>query len=505
VEWSFSFGSSALPLNLIDPGEEMNRQTDLQHFELFIDGRHVKPGTGEYSVDIDPATEEPIAAVALGSKADVDAAVKAARAALKAWGGMRAADRGRILQRAADLIEEHSEELVQIESRDAGKPLGGVRRQDMPAVIDTIRYYAGWCDKITGSVVPTRPDALTYTVREPVGVVGAIIPWNFPMMIGMWKIAPALACGCTMVVKPAELTPLSMLRIAELLLEAGLPPGVFNVVTGKGSVVGEALVQHPDVNKVTFTGSPNVGRGILQGAASNFKRVTLELGGKSANVIFADANLDRAARSASSAIFFNAGQVCSAGSRVLVERSVYDEVVDRLVARAKTIKVGSPEAADTTMGPVVSANQLKTVLNYIDIGRSEGASAVIGGARIGKKGYYVQPTIFANVAHEMRISQEEIFGPVLSVIPFDDEQDALRMANGTAYSLAAGVWSADIGRVHRMAAGLKAGTVWINTYGYTDVRLPWGGSGESGFGREHGEAALENFTEPKSVWMAIDQ
>jgi len=308
-----------------------------------------------------------------------------------------------------------------------------------------------------------------------------------------------------MVVKPAELTPLSMLRIAELLLEAGLPPGVFNVVTGKGSVVGEALVQHPDVNKVTFTGSPNVGRGILQGAASNFKRVTLELGGKSANVIFADANLDRAARSAASGIFFNAGQVCSAGSRVLVERSAYDEVVDRLVTRAKSIKVGSPEAADTTMGPVVSAGQLKTVLNYIDIGRSEGASAVIGGARIGQKGYYVQPTIFAKVAHEMRISQEEIFGPVLSVIPFDGEQDALRIANGTAYSLAAGVWSADIGRVHRMAAGLRAGTVWINTYGYTDVRLPWGGSGESGFGREHGEAALENFTEPKSVWMAIDQ
>jgi aldehyde dehydrogenase (NAD+) len=248
-----------------------------------------------------------------------------------------------------------------------------------------------------------------------------------------------------------------------------------------------------------------VGRGILQGAASNFKRVTLELGGKSANIIFADANLDRAARNASSGIFFNAGQVCSAGSRVLVERSAYDEVVDRLVARAKTIKVGSPEASDTTMGPVVSAAQMKTVLNYIDIGRSEGASAVIGGARVGQKGYYIQPTIFANVAHEMRVSQEEIFGPVLSVIPFDDEQDALRIANGTAYSLAAGVWSADIGRVHRMAAGLRAGTVWINTYGYTDVRLPWGGSGDSGFGREHGEAALQNFTEPKAVWMAIDQ
>lgn len=476
----------------------------MQHFDLFIDGKHVKPIGNEYSNDIDPATEEVMAAVALGGKADVDVAVRAARAALQVWGGMRAADRGRILMRAADLIEQHAEELIQIESRDAGKPLNSVKRQDMPAVIDTLRYYAGWCDKITGLVVPARPDAVTYTVREPVGVVGAIIPWNFPMMIGMWKIAPALACGCTMVVKPAEITPLSMLRIAELLLEAGVPPGVFNVVTGKGSVVGDALVQHPDVNKVTFTGSPGVGRGILQGAASNFKRVTLELGGKSANIIFADANLDRAARNAASGIFFNAGQVCSAGSRVLVERSAYDEVVDRLVARAKTIKVGSPDAPDTTMGPVVSASQMKTVLKYIDIGKSEGASAVMGGARLEQKGYYIQPTIFAKVAHEMRISQEEIFGPVLSVIPFDNEQDALRIANGTAYSLAAGVWSADISRVHRMAAGLRAGTVWINTYGYTDVRLPWGGSGESGFGREHGEAALENFTEPKTVWMAID-
>src|ERR1700753_2246921 len=295
-----------------------------------------------------------------------------------------------------------------------------------------------------------------------------------------------------------------MLRLAEILLEAGVPPGVFNVVTGKGSVVGDAIVKHPDINKVTFTGSPGVGRGILQGAASNFKRVTLELGGKSANVIFADANLAKAARCAASGIFFNAGQVCSAGSRVLVERSAYDEVIDHLVTRARTIKVGSPEASDTTMGPVISANQMKTVLNYIDIGKSEGASAVVGGARIEQKGYYIQPTIFANVAHEMRISQEEIFGPVLTVIPFDDEQDALRIANGTAYSLAAGVWSADIGRVHRMAAGLRAGTVWINTYGYTDVRLPWGGSGESGFGPEDGDAALENFTEPKAVWMAID-
>ena len=324
-------------------------------------------------------------------------------------------------------------------------------------------------------------------------------------MIGMWKIAPALACGCTVIVKPAELTPLSALRVAELFLEAGLPAGALNVVCGKGSVVGEALVQHPGVDKVTFTGSPRVGRGILQGAASNFKRVTLELGGKSANVIFADANLDRAVPAASSGIFFNAGQVCSAGSRVLVQRGVYDEVVERLVERARIIRVGDPRASDTTMGPVISEGQMKTILNYIEVGKAEGASAVIGGVRLGQKGYFIAPTIFADVKHEMRISQEEIFGPVLCVIPFDDEHDAVQIANGTPYSLAAGVWSADIGRVHRMAAALKAGTVWINTYGYTDVRLPWGGSGQSGFGREHGEAALANFTAQKAVWLALDQ
>jgi aldehyde dehydrogenase (NAD+) len=481
----------------------MDQKADLKHHELFIDGKHAAPSSGEYSIDLDPATEEPIAEVAQGGKADVDKAVSSARAALKVWGALRAAERGRILQRAATLLEAHQEELIGIESLDAGKPLAAVRRQDMAAVIDTLRYYAGWCDKITGQVIPARPDALTYTIREPVGVVAAIVPWNFPLMIGMWKIAPALACGCTVVVKPAELTPLSMLRVAELFLEAGLPPGALNVVCGKGSVVGEALVHHPGVDKVTFTGSPQVGRGIMQGAASNFKKVTLELGGKSANVIFADANLDRAVHAAASGIFFNAGQVCSAGSRVLVERPAYDEVVERLAERARAIRIGDPMDPKTTMGPVISAGQMRTVLNYIDIGKAEGASVVSGGARHGDQGYFVEPTVFANVEHEMRISQEEIFGPVLSVIAFDDEQDALRIANGTAYSLAAGVWSADIGRVHRMATGLKAGTVWINTYGYTDVRLPWGGSGESGLGREHGDAAIENFTQPKAVWLAL--
>src|SRR5258707_821000 len=362
----------------------MDQKVDLKHYDLFIDGKPVAPSTGEYTIDLDPATEEPIAEVAQGGKADVDKAVSSARAALKVWGGLRAAERGRVLQRAAALLEEHQEELIEIESLDAGKPLAAVRRQDMAAVIDTVRYYAGWCDKITGQVIPARPDALTYTVREPVGGVGAIVPWNFPPMIGMWKIAPVLACGCTVVVKPAELTPLSMLRVAELFLEAGLPPGALKVVCGKGSGVGGGLGGPPPV------------------------------------------------------------------------------------------------------------------------GKAKGASVVTGGARLGDQGYFIEPTVFANVRHEMRISQEEIFGPVLSVIPFEDEEDALRIANGTAYSLAAGVWSADIGRVHRIAAGLKAGTVWINTYGYTDVRLPWGGSGESGLGREHGDAAIEKFTQPKAIWLALD-
>ncbi|MDR1310281.1 MAG: aldehyde dehydrogenase family protein [Burkholderiaceae bacterium] len=481
----------------------MNTTNNIPTHNLLINGKHVAPESGQFSTILNPATEEIIASVAQGGINDVDTAVKAARGALAVWNKMRAADRGHILNKLADLMEAHQEELILLETLNAGKPIASVRRQDMPAAIDTMRYYAGWCDKIIGQVVPARTDALTYTIREPVGVVGAIVPWNFPVMIGIWKIAPALACGCTLVVKPAEITPLTLLRIGELALEAGLPPGVLNIVTGKGSVIGNAMVSHPDVDKITFTGSPSVGRGIMQGTAVNFKRITLELGGKSANIIFSDANLDNAVRGAASGVFFNAGQVCSAGSRILVQRRIHDEVVDRLIARAKEIRIGDTITADTALGPLVSDNQMKTVLDYIDIGRKEGASLIYGGKRCDRRGYYIEPTIFSGVQHEMRISQEEIFGPVASIIPFEDEEDALRIANGTAFSLAAGVWSSDITRVHHMARGLKAGTVWINTYGYTDVRLPWGGTGESGFGREHGEAALENFTEPKTVWLSL--
>jgi aldehyde dehydrogenase (NAD+) len=377
------------------------------------------------------------------------------------------------------------------------------KRQDLPAVLDTLTYYAGWADKINGQVIPARPDALTYTVREPLGVVGAIVPWNFPLMIGMWKIAPALACGCTVVLKPAELTPLTALKIGELALAAGLPPGVLNVVPGFGKTAGAALVDHPDVDKITFTGSPLVGREILRGAAGNLKRVTLELGGKSANIIFPDADIEAAVRAAGSGIFFNTGQVCSAGSRILVHTDIYDEVVERLVVRAKGVRVGNPRDVGTAMGPLVSRTQMNRVLEYIDIGKREGAQIAVGGARLGASGYFVGPTVFAGVDHQMRISQEEIFGPVASVIRFNDDEDALRIANGTKYSLAAGVWSADVGRIHRFVRRLKAGTVWANTFGPTDVRLPWGGARDSGFGREHGDEAIANFTEPKAVWIHI--
>jgi aldehyde dehydrogenase (NAD+) len=428
--------------------------------------------------------------------------VRSARAALEGvWGKMRAAERGQALLRFAEVIRKSQEELIELESLDSGKPVSAIRRQDLPAVLDTLTYYAGFADKINGQVIPARPDALTYTVREPVGVVGAIVPWNFPLMIGMWKIAPALACGCTVVLKPAELTSLTALRLGELAPEAGIPPGVLNVVPGLGKTAGAALADHPDVDKVTFTGSPGVGREIMRGAAGNLKRVTLELGGKSANIIFPDANLDAAVKAAASGIFFNSGQVCSAGSRILAHVGVYDEVVARLAARAKSMRLGDPQDVSTSMGPLVSEMQMKRVLDYIEIGKREGAKVAAGGGRHGERGFFVEPTVFAGVGHDMRISQEEIFGPVAAVIPFRDEDEAIRLANGTRYSLAAGVWCNDVARAHRFTLRLKAGTVWVNTYGPTDIRLPWGGARDSGLGREHGDAAIENFTEPKAVWI----
>src|ERR1700738_762341 len=455
---------------------------------LLIDGQRVPSASGRTFKSRTPATEEVIATVAEGNEVDVDRAVAVARRAFEGpWRTVRASARGQVLLRLVDLMKKHADEIAALESLDAGKPISGVLRQDFPAAVDTLIYYAGWADKISGEVVSTRNDALTYTMREPVGVVAVIVSWNFPLMIGMWKLAPALACGCTIVMKPAELTSLSALRLGELALEAGLPPGVLNIVTGPGRVVGDALVNHPDVDKVTFTGSPGVGRGILRGAAGNFKRVSLELGGKSANVIFDDADIESASRAAASGIFFNAGQVCSAGSRVLAQEKVYDTVGERLTARAQSIRIGDPPDRATALGPVVSEKQMKSILDYVDIGQNEGALLTTGGKRIGDRGYFISPAVFADVKHDMRVSQEEIFGPVVSVIKFRDEADALRIANGTAYSLAAGVWSRDIGRVQRFAKKAKAGTVW-----------------DSGSGREPGTAAIENSTEPKAVWMNLN-
>jgi len=471
---------------------------------LLIGGEWGEAARAGRFATINPATEEPIADVAEATASDVDAAVAAARAALTRgpWPEMSGAQRGRILNRLAAILRERSEDLVLLESLDGGKPLAATRRMDLPAAIDCLEYYAGWADKIGGEVVPARRDAFTYVQRVPVGVVGVIVPWNFALMNAVWKIAPALACGCTVVLKPAELTPLSALWLGAAALEAGLPPGVLNVVPGFGADAGAALVSHPGVSKISFTGSPRTGQFIMRAAAENITRIGLELGGKSASVVFADAKSDAAVRQTASGAFFNAGQVCSAATRVIVERSIHDQFVEKIAARAKSLRMGDPLDDGISLGPVISEMQMNRVLDYIRIGREENADVVTGGTRAGRRGYFVQPTVFAGVTGAMRIAREEIFGPVLAVLPFDDEDEAVALANGTHYSLAAAVWTKDVDRAHRMSDRFDAGTVWINTYGPTDARLPWGGmGGQSGIGRDLGRSALDNYTERKAVWL----
>lgn len=473
---------------------------------LIIDGTRREAMAGKRFDTLNPATGEVITSVALAEAADVDAAVRAARAALQSpgWKHMTGAQRGRLLNKLADLLEKNREELVLLESLDAGKPLAATRRQDIPAAIDCFRYYAGWADKIDGVVVPARADALTYVKREPVGVVGAIVPWNFPLMNAVWKVAPALACGCAVVLKPAELTPLTALRLGELALEAGFPAGVLNIVPGYGTGAGQALIEHHGVDKIAFTGSPGVGKHIMATAAVTCKKVTLELGGKSANVVFADADIDAAVRASSSGIFFNAGQVCSAGSRILVQEEIHDRFVEALAARAKKIRLGDPFAPETTMGPLISELQQQRVLGHIENGRKEGAQIALGGAKSDSPGFYVEPTIFAGASNDMAVAQEEIFGPVATVIPFKDTAEGVLLANTSRYSLAAAVWTRDVTRAHQVADALRAGTVWINTYGHTDTRLPWGGyGGDSGVGRDLGRAALDNYTEQKTIWLHL--
>jgi len=471
---------------------------------LFIDGEFVDAMSGKTFSTINPATEEIIAEVAEADAADVDAAVAAARRAFEGeWSRMRARDRGRLLQRLAELIDEHRDEFARLESMDNGKPITETRAVDVPGAVEIFSYYAGWADKVVGETIPTNDDVFTYTLREPHGVCGQIIPWNFPLLMASWKLAPALCCGNTCVLKPAEQTPLTALRLAELVREAGFPKGVVNVLPGFGPTAGGALVRHRDVNKIAFTGSTEVGRLIQREAAGTLKSVSLELGGKSPNVVFADADIDAAVQGAVRGIYFNQGEVCRAGSRLLVEEKVHDRFVDALAGHARTLRVGDPLDESTQMGAQVSEEQFEKILAYVERGRNEGAKVVTGGARARNKGYFIQPTIFDDVTNDMTIAREEIFGPVVATLTFRDIEEAIGVGNDTSYGLAAAVWTRDIKKAHRAARALKAGTVWVNTYNAFDAAVPFGGYKDSGIGRECGRQALDLYTQTKSVWISL--
>ena len=481
--------------------------TPVKPGKLIINGEAVDSASGKTFTSINPATEEPITAVAQAGVEDVDRAVQAARAAFAGpWSKMRPAERQRILWRLGDLILEHADEIARLETLDNGKPIFESRQIDVPMVANCFHYFSGWVTKLAGETLPVSPAFFTYTLREPIGVVGAIIPWNFPMIMVGWKCAPALAAGNCVVLKPAELTPLTAIRIGELALEAGLPPGVLNVLPGPGSVVGEALVKHPGVDKITFTGSTEVGRHVMRLCAETAKKVTLELGGKSPNIVFADADLEAALRGASTGIFYGKGEVCAAGSRLLVEAGIHDEFVGKLAERAKKLVPADPLDPKTRLGALVSEPQMKKVLGYVETGIQEGARLAAGGQRqpVNGKGYFVQATVLDEVENRMRVAQEEIFGPVLSVIRFDDVEDAVRKGNEVLYGLAAGVWTKDVKKAHAVARKLQAGTVWINAYNYYDAGMPFGGFKASGFGRDLGPDSLREYTQVKSVWVSVE-
>ncbi len=477
--------------------------------KLFINGDFVDARSGETFATINPATEEKITDVAAAGVEDVDAAVKAARAQMEPgseWQKMKPRDRAKVMWRLADILSARAEEIGRIETIDNGKPIFESQYVDTPAAAECLYYFAGWSGKVTGETIPVQESAFTYTLREPVGVVGAITPWNFPLMLAVWKIAPALACGNTVVIKPASNTALSLLKFAEYAKEAGLPAGVLNVVPGRGSVVGNAIVDHPGVDAIAFTGSTEVGKQLMARAAKTLKKVALELGGKSPNIVFADADLEAAARGALNAIFYGKGEVCAAGSRLLVEEGAHDELMAKVCERASKMVAADPLHPKTRLGAIVSKEQMESVLSYVDAGKQEGAKLVCGGERadIGTgRGYFVKPTIFDDVEPNMRIAREEIFGPVLATIRFKDAEDAVIKGNATVYGLAAAVWTRDISKAHRIARAVKAGTVWINTYNLYDPALPFGGFKESGFGRDQGKDALEKYTQTKSVWVNL--
>jgi aldehyde dehydrogenase (NAD+) len=481
-------------------------QVAISATKLLIDNRWIPSESGKTFATVNPSTGEEICQIAEADAADVEKAVKAARAAFEhgPWRKMPSSARGRLLNRLADLIEQNADELASLESLDNGKPVSVAKAVDVPATVACYRYFAGWADKVQGKTIPIDGDYFCYTRHEPVGVVGQIIPWNFPMLMQAWKLAPALATGNTVVMKPAEQTPLTALRIGELIVEAGFPPGVVNLLPGFGPTAGAAIANHMDVDKVAFTGSTEVGHLIMEAAAkSNLKRVTLELGGKSPNIVFADTDLDEAVEGAHFGLFFNHGQCCCAGSRVFVEEKIYDRFVEKSGARARKRTVGDPFDPQTEQGPQVDQAQFDKVMGYIDSGRSEGANLVCGGERVGDRGYFIQPTVFSDVKDDMKIAKEEIFGPVMSIIPFKSVDEVVARANRTDYGLAAAVWTRDIGKAHAIANSVRAGTVWVNCYNVLDPRAPFGGFKQSGIGRELGEYGLQQYTEVKTVIVKL--
>lgn len=475
--------------------------------KLFIGNEWCEAQSGKRFDVINPATEQKITDVAEGDKADIDRAVQAARHAFEngPWKKMSARERGRILTKVAMLLEKHKADFAELETMNNGKPIGETMNADLPLSIETFEYYAGLADKIHGDTIPVSGNFFNYTLREPAGVVGQIIPWNFPLLMAAWKLGPALATGCTVVLKPAEQTPLTALKLGEIFQEAGLPPGVVNMVPGYGPTAGAALASHLDVDKVAFTGSTEVGKIVMRLAAdSNLKRVSLELGGKAPNVVFADADIEAAVRGALKGIFFNQGEVCCAGSRLFVEESVHDQFLSSLKSAAEKLVQGNPMDPKTQMGAQVSEEQFKKILGYIEKGKKDGAKLVTGGAPGADKGYFVKPTIFDGVKDEMTIAREEIFGPVVCALTFKSIDDLAKRANDTNYGLSAGIWTRDIGKAHRLAKEIKAGTIWMNCYNCFDAASPFGGFKQSGFGRELGKYALELYTQVKSVWVSLD-
>ncbi len=485
---------------------EIVARPTIRQTQCFIDGQWIPAEGGETFETYHPATGEVIAQVAEGDTADVDKAVAAARKAFDEgpWGKMDARERGAIMYRLADLIEEELEELAALETLDNGKPIRDSLAADLPLTIDCLRYYAGYADKIHGQTIPVRGNYFTYTKKEPVGVVGQIIPWNFPMLMVAWKWGPALAAGCTIVMKPAEQTPLTCLRMARLAQKAGVPDGVINIVPGFGPTAGAAVVKHPGIDKVAFTGEYKTAQTIMADASQTLKRLTFELGGKSPNVVFNDADLDAAAAGSHFGLYFNQGQCCCAGSRLFVQEDVHDEFVDKLIGMNQSRVVGDPFDKTTEQGPQIDQAQFDKILKYIDLGKQEGAQCLTGGNRHGDQGYFIEPTLFDGVTDKMQIATDEIFGPVLSILTFKDTEDLIQRANNTFYGLAAAVWSRDIGKAHMLADRVRAGTVWVNCYDVFDAAAPFGGFKMSGIGRELGEEGLRNYLETKTVTVALD-